>query len=58
MTDFALENVKLIMLFALIGTVIGLSHLNAANLAKVKSVLTGRIWRRIGTIAKSVTATN
>jgi hypothetical protein len=37
MTDFALENAKLIMLFVLISTVIGLSHLNVNILAKLKS---------------------
>jgi len=41
MTDFARENAKLIMLFALIVTVIGLSHLNVNTLAKLKSALTG-----------------
>ena len=48
MTEFALENVKLIMLFALIGSVIGLSHLNANKMAKLKSALTGQLWRGIG----------
>ena len=58
MTDFALENAKLIMLFLLIGTVIGLSHLNAKNLADLKSALTSKIWRGIGMIAKSVAPAN
>jgi hypothetical protein len=58
MTDFALENVKLIMLFLLIGSVIGLSHLNANNLAKLKSALTGQLWRRIGRTSKSVVTAN
>jgi hypothetical protein len=39
MTDFLLDNLKLIMLFLLFGSIIGLSHLNAENLAKMKSVL-------------------
>lgn len=51
--EFALENAKLIMLFALIGAVIGLSHLNADNLAKFKSALSDRLWRAIGRISKA-----
>jgi hypothetical protein len=39
MTDFLLENIKLVILFLLFGSIIGLSHLNAENLAKMKSVL-------------------
>ena len=58
MSDFALENVKLIMLFMLIGSVIGLSHLNAKNLANLKSMLTGRLWRGIGRVSKSVATAN
>jgi hypothetical protein len=58
MTDFALENAKLIMLFLLIGSVIGLSHLNASNLAKLKSTLTGQLWRGISRISKPVTTAN
>lgn len=58
LTDFALENAKLIMLFALIGTVIGLSHLHAERLAKFKSALSGGIWRGIGRISKSVATAN
>ena len=58
LTDFALENVKLIMLFVLIGTLIGLSHLNAENLAKSKSALIRAIWRGIGRISKTAVAAN
>ena len=54
LTDFALENAKLIMLFALIGSVIGLSHLDTKSLVKLKSVLIGRLWLGIGRISKSV----
>ena len=52
-TDFALENAKLIMLFTLIGTVIGLSHLNADNLAKVKFAIGRQLWRAIGRMSKT-----
>jgi len=58
LTDFALENAKLIMLFALIGTIIGLSHLDAESLAKFKSALSRRIWRGIGRVSKSVATAN
>ena len=58
LTDFALENTKLIMLFALIGTVIGLSHLHAERLANFKTALTSGIWRGIGRITKSVATAN
>ena len=58
LTDFALENAKLIMLFALIGSVIGLSHLHAEHLSNIKSALNRAIWRGIGRISKSAVATN
>ncbi len=45
LTDFALENAKLIALFALIGTVIGLPHLHAERLPEFKSALSRGIWR-------------
>ena len=48
MTEFALEHIKLIMLFMLIGSLIGLSHLNAKRLADLKAALNGRIRRGIG----------
>jgi hypothetical protein len=41
MTAFVLENLKLIMLFLLIGSIIGLSHLSGENLTKNKT----RAWR-------------
>ena len=58
LTDFALENAKLIMLFALIGTVIGLSHVHAEHLSKIKSALSRAIWRGIGRISKTAVAAN
>jgi hypothetical protein len=41
MTAFVLENLKLIMPFLLIGSIIGLSHLSGENLTKNKT----RAWR-------------
>jgi hypothetical protein len=38
MTALVLENIKLIMLFLLIGSIIGLSHLGAENLNRSDSV--------------------
>jgi hypothetical protein len=38
---------KLTMLFLLIGTIIGLSHLNRENPTKMKSEFDGRRWRDI-----------
>jgi len=51
--EFALENAKLIMLFALIGTLIGLSHLNADSLAQLKSALSDRLWRAIARMSNT-----
>jgi hypothetical protein len=53
MTDLLLENLKLIVLFLLIGSIIGLSHLNGENLAKMKRAIHGRRWREIGSVAAS-----
>jgi hypothetical protein len=38
---------KLTMLFLLIGTIIGLSHLNYENLTKMKRGFDGQHWRDI-----------
>jgi hypothetical protein len=58
MLDFTLENLKLVILFMLIGTIIVLSHLNAENLAKMKSALVGHKTRGIGSSDKSLVQTN
>jgi hypothetical protein len=58
MLDFTLENLKLVILFMLIGTIIVLSHLNAENLAKMKSALMDHKTRGIGPSGKSVAQTN
>jgi len=50
MTDLLLENFKLIVLFLLIGSIIGLSHLSGENLRAIH----GRRWREIGSIAASL----
>jgi hypothetical protein len=55
MTAFMLENAKLIMLFVLIGSVIGLSHLSGENLPKIKHEHGGRRWCVIGMSAKTLT---
>ena len=36
---------KLMILFLLIGCVIGLSHLNEENLGRMRAQLSGRSWR-------------
>jgi hypothetical protein len=53
MTDLLLENFKLIVLFLLIGSIIGLSHFSGENLTKMKRAIHGRRWRD-GTIAASL----
>jgi hypothetical protein len=58
MTAFMLENAKLIMLFVLIGSVIGLSHLSGESLPEIKRELGGRLWRAIGMSAKSLAPTH
>lgn len=58
MLDFTLENLKLIVLFLLIGTIIVLSHLNAENLAKMESALMGHKTRGIGRRGKSIASVN
>jgi hypothetical protein len=42
MTVLLLENPKLIILFLLIGSIIGLSHLTGENLTKMKRAIHGR----------------
>jgi len=54
MTDLLLENLKLIVLFLLIGSIIGLSHLSGGNLTKMKGAIHSRRWREIGSIAASL----
>jgi hypothetical protein len=58
MLDFTLENLKLVILFMLIGTIIVLSHLNVENLAKMKSALMGHKTRGIGRNAKATVQAN
>ena len=58
MLDFTLENLKLIVLFLLIGTIIVLSHLNAENLAKIKSALMSHKTRGNGPRAKATVPAN
>jgi hypothetical protein len=50
MTELLLENLKLIILFLLIGSIIGLSHLTGENLTKLKQAFHSRRWRRIRSI--------
>jgi hypothetical protein len=54
MTDLLLENFKLVVLFLLIGSIIGLSHLSGENLTKMKRAIHGGRWREIGSIAASL----
>jgi hypothetical protein len=54
MTDLLLENLKLIVLFLLIGSIIGLFHLNGENLTKMKRAIHGRRRRETGSIAASL----
>ena len=55
MTDLFLENLKLIILFLLIGSIIiGLSHVSGENLTKMKRAIRERRWREIGSIAASL----
>jgi len=54
MTDLLLENLKLIILFLLIGSIMGLSHLSGENLTKMKRAIHGRRWREIGSITASL----
>ena len=58
MLDFTLENLKLVILFMLIATIIVLSHLNAENLAKMKTALMGHKTRGIGPSAKTIASAN
>lgn len=58
LTDLALENAKLIMLFALIGAIIGLSHLDANRLAALKAALSRRLWRGFGRMSKAAATAN
>ncbi len=50
MAELLLENLKLIILFLLIGFIIGLSHLTGENLTKLKRTFHGRRWREIRSI--------
>ena len=50
MAALMLENLKLIILFLLIGSIIGLSHLTGENLTKLKHAFHSRRWRDIGSI--------
>jgi hypothetical protein len=54
MTALLVENLKPIMLFMLIGSTIGLSHLSGESLTKMKRAIHGRRWREIGSIAASL----
>ena len=58
LTDFALENAKLIMLFTLIGAIIGLSHLDADRLAALKAALNRQLWRGFGRMSKASATAN
>lgn len=53
LTDFAVENAKLIMLFALIGAIIGLSHLDMSRLVALKATLSRWLWRGFGRLSKA-----
>jgi hypothetical protein len=47
MIALVFDNPKLIMLFLLIGTIIGLSHVSGENLAKMKRENDSKRWRDI-----------
>ena len=47
MTALVLEHLKLAILYLLIAAIIGFSHLNSENLAKMKRKLGGQDWRGI-----------
>jgi hypothetical protein len=53
MTDLLLENFKLIVLFLLIGSIVGLSHFSGENLTTMRRAIHRR-WREIGSIAASL----
>ena len=50
MAALMLENLKLIILFLLIGSIIGLSHLRGENLTDMKRAIRSRRWRKIRSI--------
>ena len=50
MAALMLENPKLIILFLLIGSIIGLSHLTGENLTKLKHAFRSHRWRDIRSI--------
>ena len=54
MASLMLENLKLIILFLLIGSIIGLSHLTGENLTKMKQAFHSRRWRKIRSITASL----
>ena len=54
MTVLMLEDIKLIILFVLIASIIGLSHLNAKNMTKMKRAIYGRRRRETGSIAATL----
>jgi hypothetical protein len=54
MTALVLENLKLSILFLLIGSIIGLCHLSGESLTEMKRAIHGRRWREIGSIAASL----
>ena len=54
MTDLLLGNLKLIILFLLISSIISLSHLNGENLSKMKRAIHSRRWHEIRSIAASL----
>jgi hypothetical protein len=56
MTALLLENLKLIVLFLLIGAIIGLSYLSSETLPKIKPAHAGQRRRAIGPRAKSLAA--
>jgi hypothetical protein len=46
-TEAALMDPKLTILFLLIGCVVGLSHLNEENMARMRRQLAGLNWRQL-----------
>jgi hypothetical protein len=50
MTELLLENLKLRILFLLIASIIGPSHLTGENLTKLKHAFHSRRWHKIRSI--------
>lgn len=58
MTALVIENLKLIMLFLLIGSIVGLSHLGSGVPTKMNRKPEGHLRREIELSAQSVATAN